>query len=176
MTRLNELLLVALLLVTLITPSTGPQPQVPHNETTLTSGSKLHGRWRVRFSLSGIEKNLVFTANLEGSGSFLLLDTGLEDTPVPNPAPAVWTQLTNDRVSFAGEAELPIGTCCREMGTLIFKGKFTSPNYISGKLIFVTNIGEEESPYRYHSLVGTFSARRDSDPAESPKNPNPEVL
>ena len=43
----------------------------------------LVGRWRVKFSLmGGNEKNLVFEARGKGEGSFLLLDTGLDDKPV----------------------------------------------------------------------------------------------
>jgi len=123
--------------------------------------ASLTGRWRVKFALSGdSEKNLVFESNASGSGSFLLLDTGPGDKPVTTPAPAVWSQLPNDRVSFSGDAELPLGTCCREVGTLIFKGKFESNSSISGKLIFVTSVEEEESPYKYHSLIGSFAATR----------------
>ena len=121
----------------------------------------LNGRWRVKFTPSnGGQKNLVFDSKAGGSGSFLLLDTGPDDKPVPAPLPAVWSQLTNDRVSFSGEVELPIGMCCREKGTLIFKGKFDSTNSISGKLIFVTSVDEEESPYKFRSMVGTFTATR----------------
>lgn len=120
-----------------------------------------YGRWRVKFVLSGgVQKNLVFQAEAKGSGSFLLLDTGVDDKPVTTPQPAAWSQLTNDRVSFSGEVELPLGTCCREIGTLMFKGKFTSSNSISGKLVFVTSVDEEESPYKLRSLVGTFTATR----------------
>jgi hypothetical protein len=122
---------------------------------------KLAGRWRVTFSLSGAtEKHLIFEANVKGAGSFLLLDTGPDDKPIPDAAPAAWSELTNNRVSISGEAELPIGTCCREIGTLIFKGKFQSNTLITGGLVFVTSVDEEESPYKYRSHVGTFTARR----------------
>jgi len=121
----------------------------------------LVGRWRVKFALSGgNEKNLIFDSRARESGSFLLLDTGPDDKPVAAPQPAAWSQMTNDRVSFSGEVESPIGTCCREMGTLIFKGKFASSNSISGTLIFVTSVDEEESPYKFRSMVGTFTATR----------------
>jgi hypothetical protein len=121
---------------------------------------KLVGRWSVTFSLAGdVEKHLIFEPKAKGGGSFLLFDTGPDNKPVLDPAPAVWSQLTNDRVSFSGEAELPLGTCCREIGTLIFKGKFQSNTSIVGKLIFVTNIDEEESPYKFSSRVGTFTAK-----------------
>jgi hypothetical protein len=121
----------------------------------------LVGRWRVKFTLTGgDEKNLIFDSRARGSGSFLLLDTGPDNKPIADPLPAVWSELTNDRVSFVGDVELPIGTCCREIGTLTFKGKFISSNSIAGKLVFVTSVDEEESPYKFRSLVGTFTANR----------------
>jgi hypothetical protein len=42
----------------------------------------------------------------------------------------------------------------------MFKGKFISSNSISGKLIFVTSVDEEESPYKFHSMIGAFTANR----------------
>ncbi len=123
--------------------------------------TNLTGRWRVKFALKGdVEKNMVFDSKAKGVGSFLLLDTGPDDKPVPEPLSAAWSQLTNGRVSFSGEVELPLGTCCREIGTLIFKGKFVSTNSIAGRLIFVTSVDEEESPYKFHSTVGDFTASR----------------
>jgi hypothetical protein len=120
--------------------------------------SRLEGRWHVTFEMTGLKKNLIFQTNDKGSGSFKLLDTAADDKPIT--VPAVWSELTNDRVSFSGEAELPIGTCCREVGTMIFKGKFASSNTISGKLIFVTSVDEEESAFKFRSEVGTFVANR----------------
>src|SRR6185503_20119977 len=118
------------------------------------------GRWQVKIRMEGIEKNLILVAEARGVASFLLLDTAPDNKPVADPQPAAWSQLTNDRISFSGEVELPIGTCCREMGTLIFKGKFTSKNAMAGKLIFVTSVDEEESPYRFRSAIGAFTATR----------------
>ena len=122
--------------------------------------SNLQGRWHVTFKMAGLEKNVIFEARDNGSGSFKLLDTGVDDKPVAQPVPAVWSQLTNDRVGFSGEAELPIGTCCREVGTMIFKGKFSASNTIKGTLIFVTSVDQEESAFKFRSEVGTFTANR----------------
>ena len=122
--------------------------------------ANLVGRWRVKFTLSGIgEKHLVFDAQAKSSGSFLLLDTGPDNKPVA-PMPAAWSQTTNDRVNFSGEVELPLGTCCREIGTVIFKGKFASNNYISGKAIFIASTIDEENFNGYRSMLGTFTATR----------------
>jgi hypothetical protein len=128
--------------------------------SVLSQPVTLTGRWQVKFTLlDSPEKNLILTAQENGDGTFQLLDTGLDNKPVPGLKAAAWS-LTNDSLSFSGEVELPIGTCCRETGTLIFKSKLTASNSTSGKLIFVTNIDEDESPYKYHATVGTFTASR----------------
>jgi hypothetical protein len=120
---------------------------------------KLAGRWHVTFSLQGDpKKNLIFEPHGKGAGTFKLLDTGPDDKPVPDLAPTVWSELTNNRVSFTSEIELQLGNCCREVGTIIFKGKRKSSTSITGKIIFVTNIDEEESPYQFRSHIGTFTA------------------
>ena len=118
------------------------------------------GRWEVKFTLlDSAEKHLVFTAQENGDGSFQLLDTAPDNKPVKEPKAAAWS-LTNGHLSITGEVELPIGNCCRETGTLIFKSKFKNGDSLEGKLIFVTNTDEEESAYKYHSTVGTFTATR----------------
>jgi len=151
---LSFLMLMSIVALTLGYRALAQSPPSPSNPA-------IQGRWRVKFSFAGeSEKNLIFDAKAGGVGSFQLLDTGPDDKPVPTPLPAVWSQLTNDRISVSGDAELPLGTCCREIGTLIFKGKFDSTNSIAGNLIFVTSVDEEESPYKYRSRVGTFTATR----------------
>jgi hypothetical protein len=137
------------------------QSNVPAAAALPTGGTNLSGRWEVKFNLSGIgEKNLVFEAQANGSGSFLLLDTGPDGKPVAGALSAAWSQTSNDRVNFSGEVELPLGTCCREVGTLILKGKFTSSNSISGKAIFVSSTVDEENYTGFRSTRGTFSATR----------------
>jgi hypothetical protein len=142
-------------------PATTAATPAATQATPPALANKLDGRWRVKFALSGDEeKNVVFEPHADGSGSFQLLDTGADDKPVTAPARALWSQLTNDRVSFAGELELPLGTCCREMGTLVFKGKFTSRDSIAGRLIFITSVEEDENPNKFRSKVGAFTAVR----------------
>ena len=118
------------------------------------------GRWQIKFALLDTqEQNLVFTAQERGNGSFQLLDTGPDNKPVPGNQAAAWS-FTNNHLSVTGEVELQIGTCCREMGTLVFKGNFTSPDTIAGKIVFITNVDEDESPYKYKSTIGKFTASR----------------
>ena len=150
--RLSFLLILTLSLFAIDAVALNTQSKAPV--------SKLQGRWHVTFKMAGLEKNVIFEAKDNGSGSFKLLDTAPDDKAVAQPVPAVWSELTNDRISFSGEAELPIGTCCREVGTMIFKGKFSSDNAISGTLIFVTSVDQEESAFKFRSEVGTFTANR----------------
>lgn len=119
------------------------------------------GRWRVKFILSGVgEKNLVFEGRAEGRGLFFLKDTGPDDKPVPTPVPAVWSLTTSDRVNFSGDVELPLGTCCRETGTLVLRGKLKSSDSISGKAIFIASTEDEENFNGFRSTTGTFVATK----------------
>lgn len=121
----------------------------------------LSGRWQVKFTFAGrSEMNLIFHADEKGSGTFLLLDTAPDSKPETVPRSATWTYTTNDRVSFSGEVELPIGTCCRETGTLIFKGRLNGKNSLNGKIIFVGSTEEEENPIGFRAMIGTFTATR----------------
>ncbi|PWT92760.1 MAG: hypothetical protein C5B55_05700 [Blastocatellia bacterium] len=119
------------------------------------------GRWQVQFTFAGrSDMHLIFDAHTKGSATFLLLDSAPDSKPETSPRAATWLQTTNDRVGFSGEVELPIGTCCREVGTLVFKGKFDSNNSVSGKVIFIGSATDEENPIGFRSMIGTFAATR----------------
>ena len=156
-----RVLLVSLFLVSLLAvQGFAVQPAPPQQDAAAKPANPI-GRWRIKFTLvGGAEKNLEFESRADGSGSFRLLDTGVDDKPVPTPQPAAWS-LTGNNLSISSEVELSLGSCtCRETGTLIFKARSSSENSLSGKLIFVTNIEEEESPYKFRTTVGTFTATR----------------
>lgn len=139
---------LVLLLATAVTPHTN-------------ADMDLAGRWRVKFTFAGrTEMNLILDAHPKGAGTFLLLDTAPDSRPETSPRPAAWLQTTNARMGFSGEVELPIGTCCRETGTLIFKGQFASNDSVSGKVIFVGSTEEEENPIGFRAMIGTFTATR----------------
>jgi hypothetical protein len=148
--------LFAILMLTLAVVQTSPQP------VRAAEDKNLSGRWRVKFTMSeNGEKNLIFVSQANGTGSFKLLDTGPDNKPVKDPVAALWSQTTNDRVSISGEVELPFGTCCREMGTLMLKGKFGPGNSISGRAVFVSGTVDEENLIGFRSMVGTFTATRE---------------
>ena len=138
--------------------------QMVSSQTVFAQSEKrvLNGRWRIKFSLTGgAEKNIVFESKPHGMGNFFLLDTGPDNKPVPDAQPAVWSQIENGRVSLSGNVELPLGTCCREVGTLIFKGTYASDNSIKGRAIFITSTTDEENFIGFRSDVGAFTATRE---------------
>jgi hypothetical protein len=124
----------------------------------------LIGRWKVTFTFANVAaKNLVLDARANGDASVLLLDSGPDNKPATKSLPAMTSVTTNGRVNFSSEVELPYGTCCQEIGTLIFKGTFGSNNSISGKVIFIGSTEEQENPLGYRSMLGSFSAIRVQD-------------
>jgi hypothetical protein len=134
------------------------------SQTVTAQPASLVGRWRVKFTIPGIgEKNLVFDAQAKGSGSFLLLDAGPDNKPADSALTAAWVESSNNRVSFSGEVELPLGTCCRELGTLVFKGKQTSRGSISGRAIFIGITEDEENSNGFRTGSGTFTATRETE-------------
>jgi len=72
--------------------------------------------------------------------------------------PAVYDWVTPDYISFSSEVELPIGNCCREAGTLIFKGTRSDTGVITGPVIFVVSLPLATSPQPYVIRTGSFTA------------------
>jgi|SRR5262245_29263921 len=112
----------------------------------------------VRFTLSlHGQKSLRFVANPNNRGTFRL--RGRTSWDPPNiTTPAVWDRITLTLMTFSGEVQFPIGNCCRETGTLIFKGEVDSNGIIVGKTIFVTNTPDTGSPTGFVIRTGEFTA------------------
>jgi hypothetical protein len=122
----------------------------------------LIGRWRVEFALtSGEKKHLFIEAKAKGNGTLLGVDTAEGNKQAPEALPAVWSETANERVTFSGDIELPLGTCCRELGTLILKGAFVTDTSLKGRAIFITNTTDDENFVGYRSDIGTFTATRE---------------
>ena len=122
----------------------------------------LSGRWRVEFALSsGEKKHLIIEAKAKGNGTLLGVDTAEGNKQTPESLPAVWSETSNGRVTFSGDIELPLGTCCREVGTLILKGAYVSDTSLKGRAIFITSTTDDENFIGYRSDVGAFTATRE---------------
>jgi hypothetical protein len=97
---------------------------------------------------------LHFDAQDNGKGTFLLLDPMLSRWGPAKPSEAKWTPGDQNSVTFSGAVEFPLGNVGRDPGTLMFKGKFGTPDSISGEVEFAPLVGDRPSKH------GTFKATR----------------
>ena len=113
------------------------------------------GRWNVEINFAdGNKRSLRFDAQDGGKGTFLLLDPTLKVWGSAKPSEAKWTPGEQNSVTFSGAVEFPIGNVGRDPGTLMFKGKFETPDAITGEVEFAPLVGERPSKH------GTFKATR----------------
>ena len=113
------------------------------------------GRWNVEIHFAdGNKRSLRFDAQGDGKGTFLLLDPMLSRWGTAKPSEAKWTPADQTSVTFSGAVEFPLGNVGRDAGTLMFNGKFETPNTISGQVEFAPLVGERPSKH------GTFKAVR----------------
>ena len=113
------------------------------------------GRWNVEINFAdGNKRSLRFDAEDHGKGTFLLLDPMLSRWGPAKPSEAKWTPGEQSSVTFSGAVEFPIGNVGRDPGTLMFKGKFETPDAITGEVEFAPLVGERPSKH------GSFKATR----------------
>jgi hypothetical protein len=117
--------------------------------------TNMTGRWNVEIVFAdGNKRALRFDAQDGGRGTFLLLDPMLSRWGPAKASEAKWTAGDQNAVTFSGTVEFPIGNVGRDPGTLIFKGKFETPDAINGDVEFAPLVGERPSKH------GTFKATR----------------
>jgi hypothetical protein len=120
--------------------------------------SNMIGRWNVEINFAdGNKRSLRFDAQGDGKGTFLLLDPMLSRWGPAKPSEAKWTPADQNSVTFSGAVEFPLGNVGRDAGTLMFKGKFETPDSITGEVEFAPLVGERPSKH------GTFKAVRSKD-------------
>jgi len=120
--------------------------------------SNMIGRWNVEIHFAdGNKRSLRFDAQGDGKGTFLLLDPMLSRWGTAKPSEAKWTPADQTSVTFSGAVEFPLGNVGRDAGTLMFNGKFETPDTISGQVEFAPLVGERPSKH------GTFKAVRGKD-------------
>jgi len=115
------------------------------------------GRWNVDITFGdGSKRALRFDAQGEGKGTLLVVDPRLKAWGPAKPSEAKWTPGDQNSVTFSGAVEFPLGNVGRDAGTLMFKGKFETPDSIGGEVEFAPLVGERPSKH------GTFKATRDN--------------
>jgi hypothetical protein len=113
------------------------------------------GRWNIEVNFAdGNKRSLRFDAQADGKGTFLLVDPMLSRWGPAKPSEAKWTPGDQNSMTFSGPVEFPLGNVGRDAGTLMFKGKFQTPDSISGEVEFAPLVGERPSKH------GTFKATR----------------
>ena len=113
------------------------------------------GSWNIEVNFADGKRSLRFDAQADGKGTFLLLDPMLSRWGPAKPSEAKWTPGDQNSVTFSGAVEFPLGNVGRDAGTLMFKGKFQTPDSISGEVEFAPLVGERPSKH------GTFKATRE---------------
>ena len=129
-------------------------PAVAQNSPIPVSG------WNVSYTLIGpttatLSRQLTFMSFSNGTATFRIIGPRTTMT-TQNTFPAVYDWVTQDFISFSSEVELPIGNCCRESGTLIFKGRRSNTGSLTGSVLFVVN--EPAAIVPYVIRTGTFVA------------------
>lgn len=122
-----------------------------------TQSPSLLGRWNIEVNFAdGNKRSLRFDVQADGKGTFLLLDPMLSRWGPAKPSEAKWTAGEQNSVTFSGAVEFPLGNVGRDAGTLMFKGKFETPDSIGGEVEFAPLVGDRPSKH------GTFKATRNN--------------
>lgn len=117
--------------------------------------------WDVTYTFTSptpttIMRRLVFISFSDGTGTFRIIAP--RTTTTQTIFPAVWRSVIPTFMSFSSEVEVPIGNCCRETGTLVFKGERFQTGVISGSALLVVNTPGTANPNPYYIRTGSFIA------------------
>jgi hypothetical protein len=129
----------------------------------MSDGQSLNviGRWNVEITFANEEhRSLRFDAQGDGKATFLLLDPKLNVWGPAKPSEAKWSRGEGTAVTFSGPVEFMLGNVGRDAGTLVCKGKFETPDLITGEVEFSPLVGERPSKQ------GTFKATRSAGEKE----------
>jgi hypothetical protein len=113
------------------------------------------GRWNVEITFANEEHRSVrFDARGDGKGALALADAHSAAWGAGQPSEAKWSRGEGNLVTFSGPVEFLIGNVGRDAGTLMCKGKFETPDLITGEVEFSPSVGERPSKH------GRFKAVR----------------
>jgi hypothetical protein len=113
------------------------------------------GRWNIEITFANDDhRSLRFDAQDGGKGTLLLVDPKSKVWGSATPSEAKWTRSDDNSVTFSGAVEFMLGNVGRDAGTLVFNGKFETPDLITGEVEFSPLVGERLSKH------GTFKAVR----------------
>jgi hypothetical protein len=113
------------------------------------------GKWNVEITFANQEhRSLRFEARSDGKGTLALADPRSAAWGAAQPSEATWSRSEGNAVTFSGPVEFLLGNVGRDAGTLVCKGKFETPDLITGQAEFSPLVGDRPSK------LGTFKATR----------------
>ena len=113
------------------------------------------GSWNIEISFANEQHRFLrFDAQSDGTGTLTVADAKSKAWGGANPSEAKWTRDEGNSVTFSGAVEFLIGNVGRDAGKLTLKGKFETPDSITGEVEFSPLVGERPSKH------GKFKAVR----------------
>jgi hypothetical protein len=113
------------------------------------------GIWNVEITFANDEHRSVrFDARADGKGSLVAADPRSRVWDGSKASEAQWSRGEENEITFSGAVEFLLGNVGRDAGTLTCKGKFETPDSITGEAEFSPLVGERPSKH------GTFKAVR----------------
>jgi len=114
------------------------------------------GSWKIEITFANDQHRFLrFDAQSDGKGTLTVTDPQSKAWSGAKPSEAKWTPAEGNSVTFSGPAEFLIGNVGRDAGTLTFKGKFETPDSITGEVDFSPLVGDGPTKH------GTFKAVRE---------------
>jgi hypothetical protein len=122
-----------------------------------TDSPNVTGSWNVEVTFANAQNRFLrFDAQSDGKGTLTVTDPQSKVWAGAKASEAKWTPGEGKSVTFSGPVEFLIGNVGRDAGTLTLKGKFDTPDLITGEVEFSPLVGDGPSKH------GTFKAVRAS--------------
>ena len=116
----------------------------------------VNGSWKIDITFANDQHRFLrFDAQSDGKGTLTLTDQQAKVWGGATPSEAKWTSGNGSSVTFSGPVEFPLGNVGRDAGNLTLKGKFDTPDLITGEVDFSPLVGDGPSKH------GTFKAVRE---------------
>src|SRR5262245_16590594 len=117
--------------------------------------SNVIGTWNVEITFANNEhRSMRFDARADGKGSLAAADPKSKVWDGSKPSQAQWSRDEENSVTLSGAVEFLLGNVGRDAGMLTCKGKFETPDLITGEVDFSPLVGDRPSKH------GTFKAVR----------------
>jgi hypothetical protein len=116
------------------------------------------GSWKIEVTFANDQHRFLrFDAQNDGKGTLTVTDLQSKVWAGAKPSEAKWNRAEGNSVTVSGTVEFPIGNVGRDAGILTLKGKFDTPDLITGEVDFSPLVGDGPSKH------GTFKAVREKE-------------